>query len=513
MSDPASSSADDHAAHELASTPDPATDPGHGTRPRPEACAFVVFGVTGDLAHRKLMPALWTLHCDGALHPDTRIVGYARSEGDDASMRDDFRSAVEAEAGAIDDADWERLASRMHYVRGGYDDPEGHRALGTRLDAIGLRNRLFYTATPPGTYTGIADAMAEAGLAAAPEGGWTRLVIEKPFGHDLRSARELNDRLRATFDEDQIYRIDHYLAKETAQNLAVLRFANTLFEPIWSNRYVDHVQITMTEPMGVEGRGGFYEEAGVVRDVFQNHLLQLLALVAMEPPSRWEPDPVRDEKVKVFDAMACPNADQAVFGQYVAGHGMAGYREEQGVDPSSTQATYAAVPFEVRTWRWSGVPFYVRSGKRLENKASEIVLRFKTPPHIPFQLPSDVKADRLVLRVTPNEGIRFVFNAKRPGQGVRLGRVSLDFAYEGRFDRPPPDAYETLILDAMLGDATLFMRSDEVEAQWRVVQPLLEHADGDAPPHPYAAGGRGPDAAYEMLESVGRYWHEPEDGR
>lgn len=511
MSDPASA-ADDRAPSDVAPTTDPDST-ATGGHPRPDACAFVVFGATGDLAHRKLVPALWTLHCNGALHQDTRIVGYARSEGDDDSLRGDFRAAVEEATGPVDDEAWDQLARRVHYVRGGYDDPAGHRELATLLGRIGLPKRLFYTATPPATYAGIANAMAEAGLASSPEGGWARLVIEKPFGHDLRSARELNDRLRTTFDEAQIYRIDHYLAKETAQNLAVLRFANTLFEPIWSNRYVDHVQITMTEPMGVEGRGGFYEEAGVVRDVFQNHLLQLLALVAMEPPSRWEPDPVRDEKVKVFDAMVCPDAGQAVFGQYVAADGMPGYREEEGVDPSSTQATFAAVPFEVRTWRWSGVPFYVRSGKRLEKKSSEIVLRFKTPPHIPFQLPTGVKADRLVLRVTPNEGIRFRFNAKRPGQGIRLGRVSLDFAYEGRFERPPPDAYETLILDAMLGDATLFMRADEVEAQWRVVQPLLEHADGDAAPHPYAAGSRGPEAAYEMLASVGRHWHEPEDGR
>ena len=493
------------------STPQDATPPAPGARPpRPDPCAFVIFGVTGDLAARKLLPALWALHRAGSLPAETRIVGYARSEGDDASLRERLRAALEEHDGPVDDDAWEDLASRIHYVRGGYDDADGHRRLARRLAEFELPRRLFYTATPPATYAGIAEAMASADLNRAPEGGWARLVIEKPFGHDLDSARELNARLRTAFDEEQIYRIDHYLAKETAQNLAVLRFANALFEPIWSNRYVDHVQITMTEPMGVEGRGGFYEQAGVVRDVFQNHLLQLLALVAMEPPARWEADAVRDEKVKVFDAMACPDADEAVFGQYVAAGGLRGYREEPDVDPSSTQATYAAVPFEVRTWRWSGVPFYVRSGKRLEHKASEIVLRFKTPPHIPFALPTPLKADRLILRVTPNEGIRLVFNAKKPGQGIRLGRVSMDFAYDGRFDRPTPDAYETLLLDAMLGDATLFMRSDEVEAQWRVVRPLLEHADGDRPPHPYPAGGRGPDAAYELLERTGRYWHEPD---
>jgi len=476
-------------------------------RPTPGPCAFVIFGVTGDLAARKLLPALWALHRSGALHPQSHIVGYARSEGDDASLQRDLKSALHTHGVEVDEQGWSDLASRIHYVRGGYDDPRGHGVLAERLDRLGLARRLFYTATPPGTYGGIAEAMAEAGLHRPPSGGWSRMVVEKPFGHDLASARELNARILQVFHEDQVYRIDHYLAKETAQNLAVLRFANAIFEPIWSNRYVDHVQITMTEPLGVEGRGGFYEDAGVIRDVFQNHLLQLLALVAMEPPARWEAGAVRDEKVKVFGAMHCPDAHRAVFGQYVAGGGMPGYREEEGVDPNSTQATYAAVPLRVQTWRWAGVPFYVRSGKRLEAKASEIVLSFKTPPHIPFALPSPLKPDRLVLRVAPDEGIRLVFNAKRPGQGIRLGRVSLDFAYDGRFDRPTPDAYETLLLDAMLGDATLFMRADEVEAQWRVVEPLLERADGGSLPHPYTAGGRGPEAAYDLLESTDRYWH------
>jgi len=481
--------------------------------PTAEACAFVIFGVTGDLAARKLMPALWTLHRLGALHEDTRVIGYARSENDDEGLRRELRAALEEHGADVDDDAWAAFAPRLRYVRGGYDDPQGHRRLARLLDELELPRRLYYTATPPGTYGGIADALAEAGLHRPPEGGWARLVIEKPFGHDLQSARDLNERLAAPFDERQIYRIDHYLAKETAQNLAVLRFANAIFEPIWSNRYVDHVQITMTEEVGVAGRGGFYEEAGVIRDVFQNHLLQLLALVAMEPPARWEADDVRDEKVKVLRAMDCPDADRAVFGQYAAGDDLPGYRDEENVAPDSTQATFAAVPFEVRTWRWSGVPFYVRSGKRLERKASEIVLHFKTPPHVPFELGGPMKADRLVLRVSPDEGIRLVFNAKRPGQGMRLGRVSLDFTYEGRFDRPTPDAYETLLLDAMLGDATLFMRADEVEAQWRVVAPLLAFADGASAPHAYPAGSPGPQAAFRLLEDAGRSWHDPGDGR
>ena len=474
-----------------------------------DPCAFVVFGATGDLTARKLLPALWALHRQGALHEDTRLVGYARSEGDDAMLRDLLARALREHIGTVDDEAWARFARRIHYVRGEYGDADAHRALAARLDGLGLRRRLFYTATPPGTYDAIATALARSGLATAPPGGWSRLVIEKPFGHDLASARALNASLLGAFEESQIYRIDHYLAKETAQNLAVLRFANTLFEPIWSNRYLDHVQITMTEPMGVEGRGEFYEGAGVVRDVFQNHLLQLLALVAMEPPPRWEADAVRDEKVKVLGATRCVAADAAVFGQYVAADGLRGYREEAGVAPDSTQATYAAVAFEIRTWRWSGVPFYVRSGKRLETKATEIVLQFKEPPHVPFDLTEPLEADRLILRITPNEGISMRLNAKRPGQKVRLGRVSLDFAYEGRFERPTPDAYETLLLDAMNGDATLFMRADEVEAQWRIVAPLVARAEGGERPRPYPAGGQGPEAAYALLAADGRHWHRP----
>ncbi len=477
--------------------------------PRPEPCAFVIFGATGDLAARKLIPALWTLHREGALHPRTQVIGYARSEIDETTLRRNLRTALAEQAGAEpSDEAWEPFAARIRYVRGGYDDVGGFGRLGEALDALELPRRLFYTATPPNAYAGIADALHATGLNRAPDGGWTRLVVEKPFGHDLDSARALNRRLREAFDEDQILRIDHYLAKETAQNLAVLRFANALFEPMWSRRTVDHVQITMTEPMGVEGRGSFYEEAGVIRDVFQNHLLQLLALVAMEPPARWRADDVRDEKVKVLNALSCPDPEASVFGQYARGGGHAGYREEEGVDPDSNQATYAAVRFEIRNGRWSGVPFFVRSGKRLRGKASEIVLVFSTPAHVPFDLQEPLAADRLVLRVAPDEGIRIDLNAKRPGTGIRLGRVGLDFTYDGRFDRPPPDAYETLLQDAMHGDATLFMRADEVEAQWRLVEPLL--ARGDAgPPHLYPAGGDGPAAADALIGAHGRAWHAP----
>ena len=329
-------------------------------------------------------------------------------------------------------------------------------------------------------------------------------MIEKPFGNDLQSAQGLNKVVLQHFDEEQVYRIDHYLAKETAQNLSVLRFANTLFEPIWSNRYIDNVQITMAEPLGVEGRGGFYEEAGVVRDVVQNHLLQLLALVAMEPPSKYDAIAVRDEKVKVLRAVKTLETNEAVMGQYVARGSMKSYREEEGVNPDSRQATYAAAKFTINNWRWSGVPFYVRSGKRMPDKSTEIVLRLKTPPHIPFNVPKDFKADRLVMRLVPNEGISLRFNAKEPGRGDDMKRVSMNFFYDKEFSRPNPEAYETLLLDSMIGDATLFMRADEVEAQWRIVDPVLKWWEAsDSEPAFYASGSWGPKEADQFITRRG----------
>lgn len=475
-------------------------------------CAFVIFGATGDLAARKLLPALYRLHAAGELSPETQLVGYGRSDEDDASMRASFAAALEEEVPEFEAKRWQALAERVHYVRGGYDEAAGYKRLKKALADLGLANRVFYTATPPATYEAIVRGLASAGLNHHPE-GYVRLVVEKPFGSDLKSAQALNACVLEHFREEQVYRIDHYLAKETAQNLSALRFANTLFEPIWSNQYIDHVQITMMESIGVEGRGGFYEEAGVIRDVFQNHLLQLLALVTMEPPARWDAESVRDEKVKVFRAMRCPAPEDAVLGQYVGKGNVKGYRQEEGVDPDSNQATYAAVTFHLNNWRWAGVPLYVRSGKRLERKASEIVLRFKKPPHIPFELTEPLKADRLVLRLVPHEGISLRFNAKAPGQGIELERVSMDFYYDRAFNRPNPDAYETLLLDVMQGDATLFMRADEVEAQWRIVEPLLHYweASGREPVF-YQVGSPGPREAEAMLERQGRYWHKPENG-
>ncbi|MEX2534213.1 MAG: glucose-6-phosphate dehydrogenase [Trueperaceae bacterium] len=474
-------------------------------------CAYVIFGVTGDLSSRKLLPALYALHGSGHLHADTNIVGYGRSDWNDEVLREHAESALRMHARDFDKSSWSTFAPRLRYVRGDYGGTAGMSRLQQLLVELGQSNRVYYTATPPTTYPTLVESLSEMGFQSSQE-GWTRLVIEKPFGHDLESAVELNRLVTRNFDEHQVYRIDHYLAKETAQNLAVLRFANTVFEPLWSNRYIDHVQMTMTESVGVEGRGEFYEQSGVIRDVFQNHLLQLLALVAMEPPARYEATSVRNEKVKVFEAMGCVAPGDAVLGQYVEGNGMSGYREEEGVDGGSRQATYAAARFEVQNWRWSGVPFFVRSGKRLESKATEIVLHFKTPPHIPFALPVEPRADRLTLRLTPDEGIDLRFNTKVPGQDIDLERANMEFTYAQRFERPNPDAYETLLLDTMVGDATLFMRSDEVEAQWRVVAPLLDRQDQEAQPCPYPAGTLGPPEADRLLERLGRRWHRPGPG-
>lgn len=488
--------------------------PPKGTATAPTA--FAIFGVTGDLSARKLLPALYDLYTKGDIHQDTVLIGFARSAVTVDRLRSDLREAVAQEVADFDPAVFERLCANLAYVRGSYDDTAAYDGLASALALAhestgGLAGQVFYTATPPSVYADIATGLAGAGLAKEEGGRYSRLVVEKPFGNDLRSATSLNKTLLESFREDQIYRIDHYLAKETAQNLAVLRFANTVFEPLWNNRYIDHVQITMSERLGVEGRGSFYEDAGVLRDVFQNHLLQLMALVAMEPPPRFDADAVRDEKVKLLRSIVCPQPEDIVLGQYSAGEEMVGYREELGVAADSRQATFAALTLEVRNWRFSGTPFYLRSGKRLEAKSSEVVLQFRNPPHVPFDLAKPLRPDRLILRLVPDEGITLRFNGKRPGQRIDLDRIDLGFSYEDTFAQPNPDAYVTLLLDVLAGDATLFMRADEVEAQWAILDPLLMSiAERQSVPQPYEAGGPGPTAAYELLERDGRFWHKPD---
>ena len=471
-------------------------------------CAFVIFGITGDLAARKLMPALYALHRTGALHKDTQIVGFSRRDWSDDDLREEMKKALEEyDSDNFDEESWKTLAPRFSFVSGSYTEAETFKGLKEHLDSLDVENHIFYTSTPPGTYSDIVKNLGEVGLNRE---GTARVVIEKPFGHDLESAKELNDIVQANFREQQIYRIDHYLAKETAQNIAALRFANTIFEPTWSAQYVDHVQVTMAEPIGIGGRGSFYEEAGVIRDVFQNHLLQLVALTATEPPSRYDAKSVRDEKVKVFQAMKCVNPSQAVIGQYTGNGEAKAYRKEEGVPKDSRQGTYAAVELRIENWRWANVPFFVRCGKRLKSKSSEIVVVYKRPPHIPFDLDKPVKQDRMILRLVPNEGITLRFDAKRPGQGINLTKASMDFYYDQEFNRGNPDAYETLIQDVMMGDPTLFMRSDEVEAQWRIVKPLLENWENSTEdPAFYEPGSWGPDEANELLAKHGRAWHAP----
>jgi glucose-6-phosphate 1-dehydrogenase len=488
--------------------------PPRGTASAPTA--FAIFGVTGDLSARKLLPALYDLYSRGDIHEDTVVIGFARSDMSVERLRSDLREAVAQEVEGFDPTVFDRLCAHLAYVRGAYDDDAAYASLRETLARAhertgGLAGQVFYTATPPSVYADIATGLAGAGLAREVGGGYSRLVVEKPFGTDLTSATRLNTTLLEAFREDQIYRIDHYLAKETAQNLAVLRFANTVFEPLWNNRYIDHVQITMSEHIGVEGRGSFYEQAGVLRDVFQNHLLQLMALVAMEPPARFDADAVRDEKVKLLRSIVCPQPADIVLGQYSASDALVGYREEDGVPADSHQATFAALTLEVHNWRFSGTPFYLRSGKRLEAKASEVVLQFRNPPHVPFDLATPLRPDRLILRLVPDEGITLRFNGKRPGQRIDLDRIDLGFSYEDTFARPNPDAYVTLLLDVLAGDATLFMRADEVEAQWAILDPLLTLIEERRPaPQPYAAGGPGPTAAFELLERDGRFWHKPD---
>lgn len=474
-------------------------------------CAFVIFGISGDLAKRKLMPALFELHLVGAMNPESHIVGFSRRDWSDDALREEMAEALEEYVGErFDEARWRELAPRLSFVSGGYDDREAYYKLGEHLDELGFDTRLYYTATPPSTYESIVQGLGAAGLSRQ---GDARLIIEKPFGHNLDSAKALNHAILEAFDESQVYRIDHYLAKETAQNIAALRFANTIFEPTWNSMYVDHVQITMAESLGVEGRGSFYEQAGVVRDVFQNHLLQLVALTATEPPSRYDAESVRGEKVKVLRAVSCVDPERAVIGQYAANNGSPGYRDEEGVDPNSRQGTFVAVQLGIESWRWAGVPFFVRTGKSLKAKASEIVVYYKTPPHIPFKLNRPIEPDRMILRLVPNEGISLRFDAKVPGQGFDFTGASMDFYYDRRFKRRNPDAYETLLLDAMMGDATLFMRADEVEAQWQIVKPILDHWETSrTEPAFYPAGSWGPKEADALLARAQRHWHSPDNG-
>lgn len=497
------------------------------SRNRPEPCSVVIFGATGDLTHRKLVPALYNLVVDGELPPGTQIVGFARRDKSDEVFRAGLKELNEkVSRSGHDPAIWDPFEKTISYHQSEFQDEDGYQRLAERLDQIdaergGKGNRLFYIASAPEFFDDILEHLKKAGLNQSADGCWSRVIVEKPFGTDLKTAQHLNQVVNRTFEEKDTYRIDHYLGKETAQNLMVLRFANAIFEPLWNSRYIDHVQITCSENLGMEGgRGGYYDKSGALRDMVQNHLLQLLSLVAMEPPTDLSADAVRDEKVKVVRALKqfdTPElvAENVVRGQYTSGFvdgvERPGYREEDRVNPESETETYVALRCQIETWRWSGVPFYVRMGKQLPKKATEISVHFKKAPNVLFNaLPGGVPDENvLVIRIQPDEGISLRMVSKLPGTSLRIEPVKMDFHYATSFGKSSPEAYERLLLDAMAGDATLFARRDEVEEAWRFVD-NIEHAwhesDAKPPMTEYTAGSWGPAEADDMLKADGRAW-------
>jgi glucose-6-phosphate 1-dehydrogenase len=496
-------------------------------RPAPPA-AFVIFGASGDLTSRKLMPAIERLALRRLLPPAFSVVGVARTEMTDDDFRDRMRELVEKGGGGGPEVKhvWDSFTGGFRYVAGDYDDPFTFEKLKHVLEELDrergtAENRLYYLATPPSTFPTVIQSLGQHGLnKPTSDHAFVRIVIEKPYGHDLQSAIELDNVVHAAFDESQVYRIDHYLGKETVQNVLALRFLNATFEPVWNRRYVDHLQITVAESLGVEHRGSFYEQAGALRDIVQNHVMQVLSLTLMEPPVTFDATGIRDEKVKALRAVEILTAEkvktQVVRGQYsrgwVGGEEVVGYREEEGVDPHSTTETYVAMKLKVDNWRWSGVPVYVRTGKRLPKRVSEVAMQFHRVPHLPFHSSQvkDLEPDALVLRIQPDEGITLRFGAKVPGQAFRVRSVSMDFFYGAAFLEETPEAYERLLLDALIGDATLFIRSDEVQQAWRIVDPLLQSwANDDVPLAKYEAGTWGPEEADRLIEADGRRWRRP----
>jgi glucose-6-phosphate 1-dehydrogenase len=490
----------------------------------PDPCVLVLFGATGDLAHRKVIPAMYHLWRTNLLPHEFVLLAVGRREYDDDGFRAEIHKSLEefSRLLPLDEPAWRSFSERIRYHRCDFDDPSGFDALVTRLDELdeeeGTRgNRLYYLATQPSQFAELVGQLGRVGLDhERHDGGWRRVIIEKPFGHDLDSAKRLNREVGKVFRESQVYRIDHYLGKETVRNLLVFRFGNGIFEPLWNRRYVDHVQITVAESIGIENRGAFYEETGAVRDVLQNHLLQLVSLVAMEPPATFEADALRDEKVKVLRAIGTRPADPArdvVRGQYgpgwVAATPVPGYREESDVDGQSETETFVAARFNIDDWRWAGVPFFVRTGKRLPKRATEIAIQFReVPQHLFRDSSAEPDPNLLAIRIQPDEGIMLRFGAKVPGLGLNVRSVTMDFTYGSAFNVDSPDAYETLILDALQGDASLFTRADEVEEAWSIVDPFIDAwANADPPKFPdYEAGTWGPDEADELLGREGRRW-------
>ncbi len=490
----------------------------------PQPCAIVIFGATGDLTHRKLIPALYNIAADGEMPPAVAVVGLARRPKTDDEYRAEMEEATRKfSRQPVRDEIWDGFARSLFYQCSDFGDEAGYRALAGRLDKLdeesGTRgNRLFYFAASPDQFETIVENLNKAGLNKARQGSWARVIIEKPFGRDLRSARELNRVVRSRFSEDQTYRIDHFLGKETAQNILVLRFANAIFEPLWNTRYIDQIQITAAETLGVENRGGYYETAGALRDMVQNHLLQLLCLVGMDPPTDLRADSIRDEKLKVVRSLRRFKAEEVrthvVRGQYGAGtingKPVPAYRDEERVDPNSQTETYVALRMWLDNWRWADVPIYMRVGKRLPKSSTEISVHFKRAPQVLFNRETEtIEQNVLAIRIQPDEGVSLRMQAKVPGTSFRIESVKMDFHYGTSFGKASPEAYERLLLDAMAGDPTLFARGDEVEEAWAFIDPIEEawSVKENAPKLcTYPAGSWGPEEADELMARDGRSW-------
>ncbi|MGC5022768.1 glucose-6-phosphate dehydrogenase [Micromonospora sp. DT47] len=509
---------------EVAGWVNPLRDPADRRLPRVAGpSGLVIFGVTGDLSRKKLMPAVYDLANRGLLPPGFSLVGYGRRDWTHEQFALQAREAVTRHARTpFREGVWRELAAGIRFVRGDFDDDAAFQQLKATVDQLEEErgtggNFAFYLSVPPKSFPDVAQQLKRHGLADAPIGSWRRAVIEKPFGHDLTSAQELNRIVHDVFPANEIFRIDHYLGKETVQNILALRFSNSMFEPIWNASHVDHVQITMAEDIGIGGRAGYYDGIGAARDVIQNHLLQLLALTAMEEPASFSPDALLAEKLKVLSAVNLPDdlGRDTVRAQYThgwqGGEEVLGYLEEEGISPDSRTDTYAAIKLEIANRRWAGVPFYLRTGKRLGRRVTEIAVVFRRAPHLPFDstATTELGQNALVIRIQPDEGVTMRIGSKVPGSAFEVRDVTMDFGYGGSFTESSPEAYERLILDVLLGDPPLFPRHQEVELSWRILDPIEKYWEEHGKPEQYVAGSWGPTAADEMLARDGRSWRRP----